>query len=125
MKQKANFRNATTTRATSRSVSDDDMDAWPEWQAARGLKAPDAEAPVAAPESVPAVPVDASAVADAPPAPSVYSIAQVARLFGRQPRTIRAWIAVGRLPVLRIGRTPFIPVAALDAMLQRWSWIHK
>ncbi|HQU02982.1 MAG TPA: helix-turn-helix domain-containing protein [Acetobacteraceae bacterium] len=48
----------------------------------------------------------------------MLSIARVAERFGRSPRTVRWWIATGRLPVVRIGRTPFVPVEALDRMVE-------
>lgn len=48
---------------------------------------------------------------------TMLSIARVAERFGRSPRTVRWWIATGRLPVVRIGRTPFVPVEALDRMV--------
>lgn len=44
-------------------------------------------------------------------------LAEVAALFGRSRRTIRWWIAEGRLPVVRVGRTPFVPAAALDRLV--------
>lgn len=47
----------------------------------------------------------------------VLSIRQVADLFGRSPRTVRGWIADGRLPVVRVGRTPFVPERVLDRMI--------
>lgn len=49
---------------------------------------------------------------------TMLSIARVAERFGRSPRTVRWWIATGRLPVVRIGRTPFVPVEALDRMVE-------
>jgi excisionase family DNA binding protein len=48
--------------------------------------------------------------------PEVYSVAEVAELFGRQPRTVRGWIADGRLPCVRIGRAVFVPEPALRAL---------
>lgn len=47
----------------------------------------------------------------------MLSIARVAERFGRSPRTVRWWITIGRLPVVRIGRTPFVPVKALDDLV--------
>ncbi|MGC9271372.1 helix-turn-helix domain-containing protein [Acidiphilium sp.] len=47
----------------------------------------------------------------------LLAVREVADLFGRSPRTVRGWIADGRLPVLRIGRTPFVPESALDRMI--------
>ena len=49
---------------------------------------------------------------------TMLSIARVAERFGRSTRTVRWWIATGRLPVVRIGRTPFVPVEALDRMVE-------
>ena len=54
----------------------------------------------------------------APSGEKMLSIARVAERFGRSPRTVRWWIATGRLPVVRIGRTPFVPVEALDRMVE-------
>ena len=49
--------------------------------------------------------------------PGFLDIGEVAALFGRARRTIRWWIATGRLPAIRIGRTPFVPEAAISALL--------
>ncbi len=49
--------------------------------------------------------------------PEFLDIGEVAALFGRARRTIRWWIATGRLPVVRIGRTPFVPETAISALL--------
>lgn len=38
----------------------------------------------------------------------------VAPLVHRSPRTVRWWIATGRLPVVYIGRTPFVPAEFFD-----------
>lgn len=48
----------------------------------------------------------------------MLTIARVAERFGRSPRTVRWWIATGRLPVVRIGRTPFVPVKALEQLIE-------
>jgi excisionase family DNA binding protein len=47
----------------------------------------------------------------------LLAVREVADLFGRSRRTVRGWIADGRLPVVRIGRTPFVPESALDRMI--------
>ncbi|MCF3948553.1 helix-turn-helix transcriptional regulator [Acidiphilium iwatense] len=41
----------------------------------------------------------------------------VAEVFGRSRRTVRWWIAEGRLPSVRIGRTPFVPSEAIDRLI--------
>ena len=51
------------------------------------------------------------------PARQVFSIAEVAELFGRSPRTIRDWIARGLLRPVRVGRSVFILKAHVDALL--------
>jgi len=51
---------------------------------------------------------------------SMLSVAEVARLFGRKPRTVRGWIAAGKLPAVRIGRAAFIPLTVLER-LGGWS----
>ncbi len=52
-----------------------------------------------------------------PPDRQLLPLADVAALFGRSRRTVRWWIAEGRLPVVRVGRTPFVPSAALDRLI--------
>jgi excisionase family DNA binding protein len=49
--------------------------------------------------------------------PEVCTIAEVAEMFGRKPRTVRAWIADGLLPHLKIGRSVFVPADALAKMV--------
>jgi excisionase family DNA binding protein len=49
--------------------------------------------------------------------PEVFTIAKVAEMFGRQPRTVRSWIADGLLPHLKIGRSVFVPADALAKMV--------
>jgi excisionase family DNA binding protein len=52
------------------------------------------------------------------PDPRMFmSIAEVAALFGRAPRTVRWWLAEGRLPVVRVGRAKFIPRAAVERLV--------
>lgn len=51
------------------------------------------------------------------PTRQVFSIAEVAELFGRRPRTIRSWIARGLLRPVRVGRSVFIPGVQVDALL--------
>jgi hypothetical protein len=54
-----------------------------------------------------------------PPAlPRMLSIVEVAQVFGRQPRTVRWWIASGRIAVVRIGRTPFVSEAELRRLTE-------
>ncbi len=49
--------------------------------------------------------------------PKVFTVAEVAEMFGRQPRTVRGWIADGLLPHLTIGRSVFVPGDALAKMV--------
>jgi hypothetical protein len=49
--------------------------------------------------------------------PEVLTIAKVAAMFGRKPRTVRGWIADGLLPHLKIGRSVFVPADALAEMV--------
>ncbi len=50
-----------------------------------------------------------------PHAPRFYPYAEVAKMFGRSTRTVRLWVASGRLKAIKIGAAPFIP----DAEIQR------
>jgi excisionase family DNA binding protein len=45
------------------------------------------------------------------------SIIEVAAMFGRSPRTIRWWLAEGRLPHVRIGGAKFIPRVAIERLI--------
>lgn len=47
----------------------------------------------------------------------MYSMAEVAAMFGRRPRTIRSWIARGLLNTVKIGNAVFIPQAQVDALM--------
>jgi excisionase family DNA binding protein len=49
--------------------------------------------------------------------PQVFTIAEVADMFGRKPRTVRGWIADGLLPHLKVGRSVFVPADALAKMV--------
>jgi len=55
----------------------------------------------------------------APPAPDpeVYSIRDVARIFGRTERTVRNWVRAGHLRRGGFGRSVFFSRAAIDAFL--------
>ena len=53
----------------------------------------------------------------AAPHPRMYSMAEVAAMFGRRPRTIRSWIARGLLNTVKIGNAVFIPQAQVDALM--------
>lgn len=45
------------------------------------------------------------------------SIAEAAAMFDRAPRTVRWWLASGRLPHVKIGGAKFIPRAAIDRLI--------
>lgn len=64
--------------------------------------------------------VDDVVAAPEAPSPEVarqfLTVAEVARWFGVSPRTARAWIKAGKLPVVRIGHKPFVPIAAITAL---------
>ena len=49
--------------------------------------------------------------------PRMLSIAEVAEMFGRAPRTIRSWIARDLFQPVKIGHAVFIPETQLDALL--------
>lgn len=49
--------------------------------------------------------------------PQMLDVGEVAQLFSRSRRTIRWWIASGRLRAVRIGRSPFVPASEIDALL--------
>jgi excisionase family DNA binding protein len=48
--------------------------------------------------------------------PLFLTYAQVARIFGRSPRTVRLWVASGRLHAIRIGRARLIPRAEIERL---------
>ncbi len=48
----------------------------------------------------------------------LLSISQTATYFGNSERTVRRWIASGRLPVARVGRSVFIPVDEVRRIIQ-------
>ncbi|MDE2576288.1 MAG: helix-turn-helix domain-containing protein [Rhodospirillales bacterium] len=49
--------------------------------------------------------------------PRLLTIAQVAAVFGRQPRTVRAWIAARKIRAIRIGRTPFVSMEVIEKLI--------
>jgi len=58
------------------------------------------------------------------------SIAEVAEMFGRAPRTIRSWIERGIFQPVKVGNSVFIPQEQVDALLcapksQKPSVRHK
>jgi hypothetical protein len=53
----------------------------------------------------------------ATPLPRMFSMAEVATMFGRAPRTIRSWIARGLLKPIKVGNAVFIPQAQIDALM--------
>lgn len=60
---------------------------------------------------------DLSSIPGCKPSQRLLTLAEVAELFGRSRRTVRLWIAQRRLPVVHIGRAPFVPAAALDGLV--------
>ncbi len=52
-----------------------------------------------------------------PPAPEVYSLREVAKIFGRSERTIRTWVRAGRLQRGGFGNAVFFTRKAIDALL--------
>jgi excisionase family DNA binding protein len=66
------------------------------------------------PTDPPAAAVEATAL----PRLRLLSIAEVADIFGRSPRTVRLWLKQGRLPIVRIGRAPFVPETAIDRLTE-------
>lgn len=80
----------------------------------------------AGPTASPAAPAGAGSWADsdafAIPTPAsdleVFSIRDVARLFGRTERTVRNWVRDGRLQRGGFGRSVFFSRAAIDALLR-------
>jgi excisionase family DNA binding protein len=61
--------------------------------------------------------MSSSKKAAAPTLPRMYPIAEVAEMFGRAPRTIRNWIAHGRLQSIKIGNAVFVPQSQIDTLL--------
>ena len=49
--------------------------------------------------------------------PRMLSIAEVAGIFGRRPRTIRDWIARGILQRVKVGNAVFIPQEQVEVLL--------
>jgi Helix-turn-helix domain len=69
---------------------------------------PDAEAD---PPTLDAAPVPQ------PPRPEVYSLREVAAIFGRTERTIRSWVKAGHLQRGGFGNALFFSRAAIEALL--------
>ena len=53
----------------------------------------------------------------APTLPRMFTMAEIAEMFGRAPRTIRSWIADGRLQAVKVGNAVFVPQAQIDTLL--------
>jgi excisionase family DNA binding protein len=49
--------------------------------------------------------------------PTLLTIADVGRMFGRDDRTIRRWIQKGLLPAVRVGRSAFISSDEVRALI--------
>jgi hypothetical protein len=58
-----------------------------------------------------------AAPAPRPPRPEVYSLREVAEIFGRTERTIRSWVKAGHLQRGGFGNAIFFSRAAIDALL--------
>ncbi len=52
-----------------------------------------------------------------PPPPEVYSLRQVAKMFGRTERTINNWVRAGHLQRGGFGKAVFFSRATIDALL--------
>jgi Helix-turn-helix domain len=52
-----------------------------------------------------------------PPRPEVYSLRDVAEIFGRTERTIRSWVKAGHLQRGGFGNALFFSRAAIEALL--------
>lgn len=52
-----------------------------------------------------------------PPRPEVYSLREVAAIFGRTERTIRSWVKAGHLQRGGFGNALFFSRAAIEALL--------
>jgi len=52
-----------------------------------------------------------------PPPPEVYSLPQVAKMFGRTERTINNWVRAGHLQRGGFGKAVFFSRATIDALL--------
>ena len=48
----------------------------------------------------------------------MLSIADVAEMFGRSPRTIRSWITRGILKPVKVGNAVFIPETQVKSLLR-------
>ena len=62
------------------------------------------------------VPADVATVMVKPKPPHFYTMAEVAEMFGRKPRTIRHWIAQGHLKRTKVGNAVFISEHEIDAL---------
>jgi len=51
------------------------------------------------------------------PVPRMCSVRDAAEVFGRSPRTIRAWIAEGVFDPVRVGRAVFIPWSQIEGLI--------
>lgn len=51
--------------------------------------------------------------------PRMHSVAEIAEMFGRAPRTIRSWIGRGLFQPVKMGNAVFIPQAQIDALLSK------
>ena len=64
------------------------------------------------------IPSEAGGLESQPSEPNPFmSFAQVAALFNRSPRTVRWWVASGRLPHVKIGGAKFIPRTAIYRLI--------
>jgi uncharacterized protein YjcR len=61
---------------------------------------------------------------DGAPPPRLFSVAEIATMFGRAPRTIRSWIARELFQPVKVGNAVFIPEAQIDALLSKSAPSH-
>lgn len=52
-----------------------------------------------------------------PDLPRLLSVAEVAEIFGRAPRTIRSWIARGLLKPVKVGHSVFITMKEVEELI--------
>jgi hypothetical protein len=82
----------------------------------RPLSAPHEEA-VSGPAHEGDGPSGAPSASPEPPARRVYSLSEVARVFGRTTRTLRWWAATGRIRTIQIGQKRFVADTELQRLL--------
>jgi hypothetical protein len=51
------------------------------------------------------------------PLPRAFGVREVAKIFGRSPRTVRWWVQTGRLNTFAIGRSKYVSEAEIQRLI--------